>query len=143
MAKRNNGLVGGVGDKGKHGTTITQAHMSAAASDNAAIEVIADNTDAVLAALDQALARALVEIGITAEGYAKKACPKDTGRLQNSITYAVQDGEKAVYIGTNVEYAPYVELGTSRRKAQPFLRPAAADHADNYRQIAERNLRNA
>jgi hypothetical protein len=27
-------------------------------------------------------------------------------------------------IGTNIEYGPYVELGTSRQGAQPYLRPA-------------------
>ena len=27
-------------------------------------------------------------------------------------------------IGTNIEYGPYVELGTSRQRAQPYLRPA-------------------
>ena len=27
-------------------------------------------------------------------------------------------------IGTNIEYGPYVELGTSRMRAQPYLRPA-------------------
>ena len=27
-------------------------------------------------------------------------------------------------IGTNIEYGPYVELGTSRMRAQPYIRPA-------------------
>lgn len=106
------------------------------------VEVLQDNTDEVKRALESAMAKALEEIGLTAEGYAKKACPVDTGRLRNSITHAVAESEKAVYIGTNVEYAPYVELGTSRQKAQPYLRPAAADHAATFRQIAERNLKN-
>lgn len=37
-----------------------------------------------------------------------------TGRLMNSITHQVVEGDKEdiVYIGTNVEYAPYVEFGT-------------------------------
>lgn len=104
-------------------------------------EIVQDNTDEVKRALQSAMAKALEEIGLTAEGYAKKACPVDTGRLRNSITHAVVEGEKAVYIGTNVEYAPYVELGTSRQEAQPFLRPAA-NHPRIYRQIAERNLKN-
>lgn len=39
---------------------------------------------------------------------------------------APNDDELSVYVGTNVEYAPYVELGTSRQEAQPFLKPAAA-----------------
>ena len=77
----------------------------------------------------------------------------DTGLLRNSITYArggkpanissykadKGDGsgsysgvmgkdskdQYSVYIGTNVEYAPYVELGTSRSSPKPYLHPAA------------------
>ena len=57
---------------------------------------------------------------------AKRNCPVDTGRLRSSITNEIgQDGEGLVaVIGTNVEYAPYVELGTSKMAAQPFLLPA-------------------
>ena len=106
------------------------------------VEVREDNTAAVQGALSAAMAKALEEMGLVGEGYAKRACPVDTGRLRNSVTHAVSASEKAVYIGTNVEYAPYVETGTSRAKAQPFLRPAAADHADVYRAILKRNLQN-
>ncbi|MBO5702147.1 MAG: HK97 gp10 family phage protein, partial [Clostridia bacterium] len=73
---------------------------------------ITDNTDEVLSSLEKAIKNGLTAIGMTAEGHAKKAAPVDTGRLRNSITHAVKMDEKAAYIGTNVEYAPYVELGT-------------------------------
>jgi len=33
-------------------------------------------------------------------------------------------GETRYVVGTNVEYAVYVEFGTSSNQAQPFLRPA-------------------
>ena len=79
-------------------------------------------------------------MGLAAEGYAKAACPVDTGRLRNSITHVARTDEKAVYIGTNVEYAPDVELGTVHQKAQPYLKPAASEHADTYRAIIERRL---
>ena len=48
----------------------------------------------------------------------------------------------SVYIGTNVEYAPYQELGTIHMAAQPFLKPAVADHANTYRKIIENELKN-
>ena len=38
-----------------------------------------DNTDEVLAALESAKKRGLEAIGLTAEGYAKKDTPVDTG----------------------------------------------------------------
>lgn len=49
-----------------------------------------------------------------------------TGRLRGSITWRPGGDETGWYvdIGSNVLYAPYVELGTSRAPAYPFLRPA-------------------
>lgn len=105
------------------------------AQDLGGIEINADNTETVLNAITAALNRSLTKIGMAAEGYAKLECPVDTGRLRNSITHEVVPSEKAVYIGTNVEYAPYVELGTSRQKAHPYLRPAAHNHGQEYRAI--------
>ncbi len=107
------------------------------------IRVVEDNRRAIEEALDQALAKALEEVGLAAEGYAKKACPVDTGRLRNSVTHLVQPSEKAVYIGTNVEYAPYVELGTAHMAAQPFLVPAASGHSSTYRAIIRDSLGSA
>lgn len=104
------------------------------------VEVVGDNTEQVEAAIGAAIARGLEAIGLQAEGYAVEKCPVDTGLLKNSITHMrINNG---VYIGTDLEYAPYVELGTSRSKAQPFLRPAAQDHGSEYRAIIETMLKN-
>lgn len=149
---------------------------------------IKDNREIVFENMSEALLRGLEKIGLVAEGYAKKLCPVDTGNLRNSITHKVVldaavsgditvqngrmdvrgDGSGAVYIGTNSEYAPYVELGTGiyakggggrptpwtyqdakgnwhmthGNKSQPFLKPAAHDHRDQYRQILEDELKN-
>ena len=99
-----------------------------------------DNSKKVLEEFDNALDRALIRIGLSAEGYAKKECPVDTGNLRNSITNEVVQSEKAVYIGTNVEYAAYVELGTTRTKAKPYLKPAAAEHSAVYKRIIEEEM---
>ena len=100
-----------------------------------------DNTDEVLAALERARRRGLEAIGLTAEGYAKRETPVDTGRLRNSISHATDD--EAAYIGTNVEYAPYVELGARGRQGKHMLQRAATEHADEYKQIMEDALKNA
>lgn len=102
-----------------------------------------DNTDEVIEKLGVAMARALEGIGIEAESDAAKICPVDTGRLRNSITHAVDGGEKAAIIGTNVEYAVYVHQGTSRQDPQPFLTDAVTQNAGKYRRIAEAALKNA
>lgn len=104
------------------------------------VTVNEDNKKQVVDGIDSAIGVALEEIGLLAENYAAKKCPVDTGNLRASITHEVDAGDNAVYIGTNVEYAPCVELGTSRQKAQPFLRPAASEHGAQYRQVLKRAL---
>nr|DAG29386.1 MAG TPA: putative tail component [Caudoviricetes sp.] len=142
MAKQAPSLTANVGQRTQKGTLVTQQIKDAADADWAGVlEIREDNAQQIADAIDQALAKALEEVGLVAEGYAKKACPVDTGRLRNSITHQVRPSEKSVYIGTNVEYAPYVELGTSRMKLQPFLRPAAADHEGTYKKIFESELK--
>lgn len=103
---------------------------------------ITDYSAEVLAEMGEAVLRALERVGTEAEGYAKDLCPVDTGRLRNSITHQVDTGGDAVYIGTNVEYGPYVELGTYRQAAQPFLKPAVTGHLQTYRNIVEDELKN-
>ena len=100
-----------------------------------------DNTDDVLAALEKAKSRGLEAIGLTAEGHAKKETPVDTGRLRNSISHATDD--EAAYIGTNVEYAPYVELGARGRKGVHMLQRASTEHTDEYKRIMEDAMKNA
>ena len=125
-----------------------------------------NNSGEVISTMQEAAIRALEKCGLTAEEYAKRLAPVDTGNLRNSITHQVDDGESAVYIGSNVEYATYVELGTGKyaeggrptpwvyqdaegnwhwtagNPAQPFLKPAVADHAQTYRNIIEDEMTN-
>lgn len=127
---------------------------------------IHDNSKEVSAAIKAALLRGLEKCGLVAEGYAKKLCPVDTGNLRNSITHQVDSEGHSVYVGTNSDYGAYVELGTGKyypggrptpwvyqdakgnwhrtsgSKAQPFLKPAAAEHADQYREILKKELKN-
>lgn len=102
------------------------------------VEII-DNTGKFKENLADKIPVALEAVGQQAEGYAKLLCPVDTGNLRNSITHR-QEGNDTEVIGTNVEYAPYVELGTRNMKAQPYLRPAAADHTPEYVEIMKAYL---
>lgn len=115
---------------------------------------------------------ALKMCGMQAESYAKDLALHDTGLMRNSITFAL-DGEganiteysddhktqrgtykgtmpkektDAVYIGSNVEYAPYIELGHhtvsgSLVSPHPFLRPAIELHTKEYKEIIESVLK--
>jgi HK97 gp10 family phage protein len=104
---------------------------------------VTDNSGQAMSEFRSAMNRALETIGSTAEGYAKVALTEqhavDTGRLRGSVSHAV-DGY-SVYIGTNVEYAPYIEFGTSKQKARPYLKPAATEYPKTYRAIVERELK--
>lgn len=131
------------------------------------VVIAQDNTQEVLNQLDDASERALTMIGIKAEKYAKALCPVGTpestgkkgyrgGTLRNSITFVVEG--KQVSIGSNVEYAPYVELGTGPFfeappaweqfdapqgsgdgkgyvRPRPYLKPAIINHVDEYNRI--------
>ena len=71
--------------------------------------------------------KALDVVGEYVRTEAKVRVPVDTENLQDSI---VTDKEHlAVGIGTNVEYGPYVEYGTEKMGAQPYLGPSIEDHA--------------
>ncbi len=130
--------------------------------------VFNDYSQDVLDAKQDAAVRALERVGEQAEGYAKDLAPVDKGQLRNSIAHIVKDSENAVYIGSNLEYAIYQELGTGiyaeggggrptpwvyqdakgnwhwtrGNPAQPFLAPAVKDHPQTYRNIVEDELKN-
>lgn len=109
------------------------------------MELKKDNTQEVLQQKDIAIELALNAIGLQAEKYAKlylsgdSGHPKrvDTGNLRNSVTFHVAAHEEAVYVGTNVEYAPYVHDGTKRMSPNRFIRDAAKDHGSEYKKIAQ------
>lgn len=97
------------------------------------VEVGEDNTEKFKTELEKAIEKALIQAGGLVRAAAVGLAPKDTGLLQNSITYALggespEDssymddagkqvghytgtapadpaGEYSVYVGTNVEYA--------------------------------------
>lgn len=126
---------------------------------------ITDNSGLVREEFQAAVLRALEKCGLTAESYAKQLCPVDTGNLRNSITHQVDESEPAAYIGSNSEYAAFVELGTGKyypggrptpwvyqdaqgnwhltngQRAQPYLKPAVDDHVSTYRTIIQDELK--
>ena len=107
------------------------------------VQILNDKTEEVLEAMRQQVAMGLASIGQEAEGYAKDECPVDTGTLRNSISNYVSEEEKAVYVGTNVEYAPYVEFRDATHKVgnAHFLRNSVTDHTEHYKEILEAALR--
>ncbi len=73
--------------------------------------------------ITEELGKAVRDLVLLVETEAKKRCPVDTGKLRASITPVIESWA-AGYVGTNTHYAPYVEYGTEKMPAQPFLEPA-------------------
>jgi hypothetical protein len=110
------------------------------------VKLTNDNVKQILEATNEAINNALEIIGNMAADYAAGLAPVDTGRLQNSLTSEVSESEKAVYVGTNVEYAPFVEYGHRTQsgktvEGKPFLKPAIESHLDEYKHILESELK--
>jgi len=93
----------------------------------------------------RAVGKTVMELGLQVESQAKALSPIDSGRLAGSITTQMKNFgtspeapassgdvvqkpkvDNEAYVGTAVFYAPYVEFGTVKSDAQPFLRPALA-----------------
>lgn len=99
----------------------------------------------VLSKLDEACEVALEIVGGMAESDVKKKITQNrsvvTGNLRNSITHEPMDSKTEV-IGSNVEYAPYVELGHRTRgggyvNPKPYLQPAIAGNAEKYKKVIQ------
>ena len=126
-----------------------------------------DDSDEVIDEMNERAAIALREVGREAEGIAKELITQanaiDTGRLRNSITFATSDRygvhnytdnqhhsfsqkvnqapKKTVYIGTNVEYAPFIEYGHHSYAGVHFLKNAAGNYMERYKKIIETIMR--
>lgn len=77
---------------------------------------LVDHSDEAKEAMEEAVLAALEAIGQQAVSYAKsnitEAGRVDTGAMRNSVSHQVEGGERAVYVGTNQEYAAFHEMGT-------------------------------
>lgn len=126
------------------------------------------NKQAILDEFRQQKKVALEAVGLQGETNAKMHISAvgavDTGRLRNSISHATDDD--SAYIGTNVEYGVYVELGTGiyaseggrstpwsykddegnwhttvGMKPRPYLAPAVQEHIDEYKELVENYMK--
>lgn len=134
---------------------------------------LTNNSGKLLQAVREYRDEKLEEIGQRAEDYAQRLTPVGTpestgiagyrgGTLRKSITHKVVDD--TVYVGSNVEYAPYVELGTGiyatdgngrkspwvwvdkngkahytrGMKPNHMLKKSIADHLDEYKKIIKK-----
>lgn len=128
-----------------------------------------DYSDEIMEKIEQGIEKGLMAVGMQAESNAKQLLTDydtkygkgiDTGRLRNSITFAVAEksgtvytyhddkgnaysetvgsvDDHEVYIGTAVEYAPYIEFGHHSWSGVKMLHDAAANYTDQYKNILQ------
>jgi len=94
---------------------------------------IEDNTDGVLSEVDRRIKAKLTQAVLMVERTAKQMCPVKTGTLRRSITHKIET--RSAVVGSNVEYAPHVEMGTSKMSARPFLRPALETNMEKIKRL--------
>ena len=99
-----------------------------------------DNSEAVKKELERAAIRGLIKASLLVEAQAVLLSPVDKGGLRDSIGYKVNESELVAYVGTNCEYAIYVEYG---KKPVPYKNWAKSVNIfyvyiilDNWRKMA-------
>jgi HK97 gp10 family phage protein len=85
-------------------------------------KLVSDLTRIALQAPEKA-SEALLQTAADIVDLTKQLTPVDTGNLKRSYG-ATPLSKTTVRIGTDVEYAPFVEYGTVHQTAQPHLTPA-------------------
>lgn len=97
-----------------------------------------DNSPKVKRQMKEAEKKWLKAAALVIESQAKSITPVDTGNLRSSINHKVLENEAQV--GTNTDYAPHVEFGTSRQRAQPYLRPAFKNKREEVAKLLQKYL---
>ncbi len=84
------------------------------------MRILCRSPSVVMEAADKCIELTASNIASLAQGY----CPVRTGFLRSTI-YFQRTGFCAFIVSAWAYYAPFVEYGTRKMAAQPFLRPAA------------------
>lgn len=98
--------------------------MNISVSVNGSINDILSLAEQITGRLPEALAGGAEAVADSARGM----CPVDTGTLKDSIGVSASESSAEVYAGA--DYAVYVEFGTYKSPAQPFLVPALSAAED-------------
>jgi len=106
---------------------------------------IKDNTKAVLNEADRLVKQKLTIAALLVERTAKENCPRlssrppknpkipSTGTAKRSITRKIE--KRRAFVGSNVEYFPYLEMGTSKMVAFAPLRMGLESNMDRIKEI--------
>jgi len=103
------------------------------------IETTIDRSKLVTQALQEAAKLAITKACFDTQAKAQAIVPVDTGNLKNSIQVDLSELEElSGEVVPQAEYAVYVEFGTSKMPAQPYMTPAAEEVGASFVEVMER-----
>lgn len=71
--------------------------------------------------------------GATLQRKAQRYCPVDTGTLKRSIDLEISDMGFTATSAAHTDYAAYVEYGTRKMEAQPYMGPAYEQTVEEFK----------
>ena len=89
------------------------------------VRVVSNRLPAISAQLRPLVADEVKRATFDIEARAKARTPVRTGTLRRSIASVFENGGLTGRVGPSVLYGKFVEFGTRRMGARPFMRPAA------------------
>ena len=100
------------------------------------------NINNVKNALNKSKKEICNEIGTFVTAEAQNRTTVLTGNLKRSETFEVMNNNSGVYVGatSDAPYAPWIEKGSSKQTAQPFLEPAVMDNISKIEEIAKQKI---
>lgn len=90
----------------------------------------------IRAAVVQEVSTATLQV----EAKSKALVPVKTGALRRSIHSVFENGGLTGLVGPSVSYGKFVEFGTRRMGARPYMRPAAAQVLPGFADAVKRAL---
>lgn len=95
-------------------------------------EVVSTRIPQIVKAMESKAARIVSKTALDIQAGAQRRAPVDTGTLRASIqARRISATHWEVWVG--VDYGIYLEYGTVHMAARPYLRPAVAAVADEFR----------
>lgn len=112
-----------------------------AGSTGVTIRVVSNRLPQISAQIRPALVTEVQRATFDVEAKAKERVPVKTGTLRRSIHSVFSNGGLTGIVGPSVLYGKFVEFGTRRMAARPYMRPAAEAVLPKFAQAVARALR--
>ena len=105
------------------------------------VRVVSNRLPAISAQIRPLVTDEVKRATLDIEARAKARTPVLTGTLRRSIASVFENGGLTGRVGPSVFYSRFVEFGTKRMAARPYMRPAAEAVLPKFAEAIKRVLR--